>query len=510
MSTLPLSQQYLQKQQDWQQKYGQPIDPPPPMMASPAMPTATPILPQRSPSIVMGPNRGQEMYSNGQSIPMGSLPGQKIERQRMIAAGPGEEQLYHKIADSGFGQRHPILGKILGGTAAGLTGAADIGFDTLGGGFGQLAAEQIPGSILNHQVELNHTNRQITAEEGENKSEADTADAQARTNGQNLSNENEPQRVADAHAQSAATTANFNSEAAARDAAAKEGPSLAAGYSHAVNQAIAAGRDPSQDPIVQHLADAITSIQKQPIPKTPTMGAITLKLPNGQQVAGKKDSQGNLLLADNSPAPKGTLIYQQPNYGELVLPTKTQTVMVNNVPTVMGWDENTRKFDVPMGTSASGAAGHAMFQAGAIQRDGEMLINDIQANRQKLGTLAAWIGKYGLNTPIGDPDLAELSSELQSFAALNPAMHGFRGSDALSTFENIIGDLQKNPDATISSIRGILKTANALTPGQNQSGQSNIQKSFSLRQAMSLPFNKGKSEAEVRSDLEKHGYTVVQ
>ena len=41
------------------------------------------------------------------------------------------------------------------------------------------------------------------------------------------------------------------------------GPSLAAGYAHAVNQAIKEGRDPADDPIVQHLSGAIKSLQKE-------------------------------------------------------------------------------------------------------------------------------------------------------------------------------------------------------------------------------------------------------
>ena len=44
-------------------------------------------------------------------------------------------------------------------------------------------------------------------------------------------------------------------------------PPLAAAYAHAVNQALKENRDPSQDPIVQHLGDAITAIQKQPASK---------------------------------------------------------------------------------------------------------------------------------------------------------------------------------------------------------------------------------------------------
>lgn len=69
-----------------------------------------------------------------------------------------------------------------------------------------------------------------------------------------------PQEAAAKDAQSKATTENLTSEATDRDKA-QQNPSLAAGYAHAVNQAIKEGRDPATDPIVQHLSDAITSLQ---------------------------------------------------------------------------------------------------------------------------------------------------------------------------------------------------------------------------------------------------------
>ena len=64
-----------------------------------------------------------------------------------------------------------------------------------------------------------------------------------------------------------AQTENLESETRDRDLAAAQGPPLANAYAHAVNEALKAGRDPAQDPIVQHLSDAITSIQKQTAPK---------------------------------------------------------------------------------------------------------------------------------------------------------------------------------------------------------------------------------------------------
>jgi hypothetical protein len=105
-----------------------------------------------------------------------------------------------------------------------------------------------------------------------------------------------------------------------------------------------------------------------------------------------------------------------------------------------------------------------MTQAAAVTRGGEQLISDLQQHKDALGSLLTWAQKYGLNTPIADPELAGVQAELASFAALQPAMHGFRGMNALDTFEKIIGAIQKDPDAAIASIRGIMKTAGALLP----------------------------------------------
>jgi hypothetical protein len=68
-----------------------------------------------------------------------------------------------------------------------------------------------------------------------------------------------------------------------------QGPSLATAYSHAVNQAIKEGRDPSQDPIVQHLSDAITSLQKQPAPRG--LAHVTLEGPGGKPIAANYSSE---------------------------------------------------------------------------------------------------------------------------------------------------------------------------------------------------------------------------
>ncbi len=129
------------------------------------------------------------------------------------------------------------------------------------------------------------------------------------------------------------------------------------------------------------------------------------------------------------------------------------------IPTTYQMDPATQTYSKRLGASATGAYGHEEAQAGAVERQGKQLIDDIKTHREALGTLQTWVEKYGLNTPIADPELARLQSELSTFAALQPAMHGFRARSAMEAFQNIIGGLQNNPDATIASIEGILQTA---------------------------------------------------
>ena len=154
----------------------------------------------------------------------------------------------------------------------------------------------------------------------------------------------------------------------------------------------------------------------------------------------------------------------------------TRTVQLldpeSGIPTVYQYNAQTNSYDKPVGTSATGAYGHEMAQAGAVERSGGQLINDIKSHAQDLGTLSAWVQKYGLNTPIADPELAKLQSELSTFAALQPAMHGFRARSAMEAFENIIGGLQQNPEATIASIQGILQTAGNINPTRKGSTSS--------------------------------------
>jgi hypothetical protein len=126
----------------------------------------------------------------------------------------------------------------------------------------------------------------------------------------------------------------------------------------------------------------------------------------------------------------------------------------------------------PLPLKPSGATAGRMQQGQAIQRAGDDLIKDIDTNRAKLGNLTDYWQQMTNGTPISDPTLSGLQAELASFAALQPAAHGARGLQAIQAFEKMIGGIPKNPDALISSIKGIQKTIGALQPPSGQQQQS--------------------------------------
>lgn len=117
---------------------------------------------------------------------------------------------------------------------------------------------------------------------------------------------------------------------------------------------------------------------------------------------------------------------------------------------------------IPM--KPTGQTGSRMQQAQAVIRAGDGLIQDIGTHKENLGNMDAILKSAFLNTPLSNPDEKYIATEIASFAALQPAMHGFRGGQALEEFKNMIGGVPTNPDALVQSIKAIQKTAGALEP----------------------------------------------
>lgn len=113
----------------------------------------------------------------------------------------------------------------------------------------------IHGTELNNDLrdsrDLHHYRELAQDASTENDQAAKTAQTEQQTTEM-------PGAAADKHGLDQATIDNLKSETDARN---NPQPSLANAYAHAVQDALKNGRDPSTDPVVGHLADAITSLQ---------------------------------------------------------------------------------------------------------------------------------------------------------------------------------------------------------------------------------------------------------
>jgi hypothetical protein len=156
-----------------------------------------------------------------------------------------------------------------------------------------------------------------------------------------------------------------------------------------------------------------------------------------------------------------------PNYAQMLpmmLATKTTELLGDDdVQHRYQFDPKTGAYSSDMGAAPTGTAAHQIFQGAAIEKLGPQVIADINANRAILGNLPSYYKQWLSGTPVSDPKAAELMSELMSFASTQPALHGFRSTNAMEAYEKILGGLAKNPDATIASINGLMKTSQAFT-----------------------------------------------
>jgi hypothetical protein len=155
---------------------------------------------------------------------------------------------WQKDNPMGSANNHPgFLGKL--GHAFGTLGniAGDI--------FAPATMAMIPGTQLHREAEEGRLTKQLNAEQQEQSQNeergATTAEAKERT-------AEMPAKAASEEKLQGAQAGNLESETQQRNQ-----PDLAKAYAHRVNEVLAQGGDPSQDPVVQHLSDAITSIQPQ-------------------------------------------------------------------------------------------------------------------------------------------------------------------------------------------------------------------------------------------------------
>ena len=146
------------------------------LLPHPESGTPPPIsFPSSQPRLVTGPQRGQEMMSNGEPAPMGTMMGDAAERSRLLEQGSGVENIAHNVEGSRLGQAHPFLGKLLGGVAE---GAGMLG-DTLLHAAAPGIERGVPGTEGNYTRNLSRADTALTQDTTNAQKEAQAASENA-------------------------------------------------------------------------------------------------------------------------------------------------------------------------------------------------------------------------------------------------------------------------------------------------------------------------------------------
>lgn len=279
------------------------------------------------------------------------------------------------------------------------------------------------------------------------KQESDEGLQGAETAGREESTQEAPQKAADAHLQSGATTREENDRAQGmEDAPAPPEPSLATAYAHAVNQALKDNRDPSQDPIVQHLSDAITSLQKQPA--APKMDYQTTIGPDGKPHVYGLDATGKK-VADEG------IHYERPD----AAPSNAGTWSLQN-----GADGNPILFNSKTGKTEN-APGNLARKPNAEEQKRADLATNVNENLDKLediasrrpdlfGPVAGRMTKMREAVGTDDPDVATLKTLEDNLGMAMQSAHGMRSAQHVETSaQSVLNGFKNSPQALKAAIK---------------------------------------------------------
>jgi hypothetical protein len=330
------------------------------------------------------------------------------------------ENVYHKITSSDWGQNHPGLGKLAGIAGQIPATAADLalslkGLPVLGSSLSSIG-QVMPGTTEQHNAKLGEAEGAVTADEA-------NAEKEAQTNNLNIQpqlrqaqmdlNQNKQSEIENHHRQQIETSLNEHGFTMGEDGKIAPLPYERMSKPQQAVHDLKASQE--------ELANANAELKKAQISGIPTQIAMAQqRIQTAQQNA--QTAAGRLGLAG-----QGLQFREQ---------------------------QATEKQDQP----SSIAHGRA-DQGRAIVESANSLKKFIDTNPQVFGNLDSYWKKFVNDTPISDPMASKAMTELASFAALQPALHGMRSHDAMREFAKMIGGIPKNPESLKAAIDGIVDSA---------------------------------------------------
>jgi hypothetical protein len=435
----------LDDELDEQGKPKKPPQPPPQAIGTPIQPTTgvssqpsqfqdiRPIMPQtQSPSAIspiqapdMGTSTPSGNGSIGGSIAPAHVPAPRPAGERaeaLATQGPPEYHGWNKFLDT--------LGRVTapGRAIESLGGYGTLGYDTrLGRAETQAQAEE----------------KQIEGGERERQSQAQLEETQARTG-----REQQATEASKAGMESVMITLPGGRQITVPKS--QLGPDVRA----MIMEEGAGQRTQETNKTREDIATQTNQTRENIAGAKPQPHVITMQ--NGKPHVMERDPKTGQYSIDRGEAP--------PNYASTAPQTHTVELLGDdNVMHRFQFNPQTQSFDKDMGAAPTGQAAHQIFQAGAIEQLAPQVIADINAHREVLGKLSSYYKQWLSGTPVSDPVASQMMAELMSLAATQPALHAFRSTNAMESFEKLIGGLAKDPDSMIATIQGLMKTPQAFT-----------------------------------------------
>lgn len=88
---------------------------------------------------------------------------------------------------------------------------------------------------------------------------------------------------------------------------------------------------------------------------------------------------------------------------------------------------------------------------------------DIKAHAKDFGPIIGRIEKGEIAIGNAPPEVQKFYSELQSFYALQPSVHGFRNAEFVKDFDTFVGNLMTKPDSLIAGLEGLRPTLESVS-----------------------------------------------
>jgi hypothetical protein len=319
----------------------------------------------------------------------------------------------------------------------------------------------IPGTQLHNQIQHGQNVRELAGLQGEDRDDETQARAAAAAPGEN--------------ALRTAQTANLTSETNARDNPTPVEPSLAQAYAHAVQSAIKNGQDPDKDPIVQHMRDAITDLNKQPAAKGTEH--INVMGPDGKtpMIANYNPETG--VTTDSTGKP---IANPQPYEKPQVTNVNAGTWSLQN-----DTNGNPLLFNSKTGQT-QGAPSNLARKPNAEEQKRSDLAENVNENLNQLeeianrrpdlfGKVAGRMTKLKETVGTDDPDVATLKTLEDNLGMAMQSAHGMRSAQHVATSaQSVLNGFKNSPEAlkaAINAARASVGTFQHDVQNTNQAGK---------------------------------------